>query len=371
MMLLIDLTTKGIDTMEVSCELDKDHQGSNGSSKGLRLERLIIETAKPQSLIWRMAIDSLFDVTPRVGAEFSARSTIYHFNCLLLCDGESSAARYRRSLERLRRCDLDHYILHVPLQGRVAFGKGLRIRPLDVVVLDLTQPASFLMAGRGISLLIPRVVLPSLLVESELHGLVLRRETPSGGLLAQLFSALAASAPLLEPEEALRLASPVLGMIAACLTQAVSRNLTARRAARGGLGCQVRLYIERNLQREGLTAALLAKELGTSRSQLYRAFDRLGGVHHYIRQRRLRRCLLALGDPAQAKRRIADLAYEQGFSDEAHFSRLFRQTFGVSPRAARAALQRGDPAALSGLAPSTPGSATAGLAQWLQGLMHG
>jgi len=357
--------------MEVSCEFDKDEQGGNENSKAIRLERLIADTTEIQNLNWRIAIDSLFDVRPRGKVELSAKSTIYHCSCLLLCDGESSAVRYRRSEARLRWCDLDHYILHVPLQGQVVFGRGLRIRTLDVVVLDLTQPASFLAVGRGISLVIPRVVLPSLLVESQLHGLVLRREMPSGMLLAQLLSALAASASLLEFQEVLRLTSPILAMIAACLTQAASRSLTARHAASGRLGCQVRLYIERNLQREGLTAAFLAKELGTSRSQLYRAFDRLGGVHHYIRQRRLRRCLLALGDPTQAKRRIADLAYEHGFSDEAHFSRLFRQTFGVAPRAARAALQQGDPATLSGLAPSALGSATTGLAQWLQGLMHG
>jgi len=357
--------------MEVSCEFDKDEQGCDEVSKAARLERLITDTFDIQNLNWRVAIDSLFDARPRIEAEFSAKSTIYHFSGLLLCDGESTAVRYQRSEARLRRCDLDHYILHVQLQGRIASGAGMPVRPLDVVVLDLAQPANFLIAGRGISLLIPRIALPSLLVESELHGLVLRHETSSGGLLAQLLTALADSAALLEPEEALRLTSPVLGLIAACLTQAVTRSLTTRRAARGSLGCQVRQYIERNLQREGLTAALLAKELGTSRSQLYRAFDQLGGVHHYIRQRRLRRCLLALGDPAQAKRRIADLAYEQGFSDEAHFSRLFRQAFGLSPRAARAALQQGDPAVLSGLLPSAPGSATTGLAQWLQGLMHG
>src|SRR3546814_14949123 len=103
--------------------------------------------------------------------------------------------------------------------------------------------------------------------------------------------------------------------------------------------------------RETLTPDTIVSELLVSRSQLYRQFERLGGVQHYVRQRRLRQCLLALCNPLYAGQRIADIAYERGFSDEAHFSRLFRADFGISPRAARQAAARGDDAVRAALVP--------------------
>jgi AraC-like DNA-binding protein len=43
-----------------------------------------------------------------------------------------------------------------------------------------------------------------------------------------------------------------------------------------------------------------------------------------------------LTDPAQHHRRIYEIAFELGFQSEAHFSRLFRSTFGMSPSDVRA-----------------------------------
>jgi AraC-like DNA-binding protein len=135
------------------------------------------------------------------------------------------------------------------------------------------------------------------------------------------------------------------------------------------LAAQVRLYIEQNLHREDLAPQRVAKELGVSRSQLYRALERFGGLCRYLRQRRLRRCLFALCHASNSGRRIADLACEHGFADEAHFSRVFRQAFGLSPRAARTAIQRGDLSALAGLLPQA--GATPTFSRWVRELTHG
>lgn len=61
----------------------------------------------------------------------------------------------------------------------------------------------------------------------------------------------------------------------------------------------------------------------------------------YLRQRRLTCAAEALGDPAQAALPVAEIGFRCGFIDPAHFSRAFRQHFGVAPNAYRAdALQR-------------------------------
>ncbi|MGX1185145.1 AraC-like DNA-binding protein [Pseudomonas sp. F-14 TE3623] len=318
--------------------------------------------------VWRQTIEVLFDASALDTNDFSASMAVYHFNRFLFCMGSLDGARYCRDRARLGWCDLDHYLLHLPLHRGLVCGNGLRVRPLDVVVLDLSQPAGFSMAaGEGVSLLIPRTALSPLLYDTgQLHGLVLRRESASGALLAQLLSSLAIAVPRLSMDEAFRLTLPMLGMVAACLGQVAARTAAAPRSGPAHLGRRVRLYIEQNLQREDLTPGVLAKELGVSRSQLYREFEKFGGVRHYLLQRRLRRCLFALCDPGNAARRISDLAYDHGFADEAHFSRLFRKAFGLSPRAAKAAMQRGD---LAGVAPLVPYAGdTPGLADWVREL---
>ncbi|WP_237150988.1 helix-turn-helix domain-containing protein [Pseudomonas sp. ADAK13] len=320
-------------------------------------------------LIWRQTIELLFDATALEPHDFSASMTVYHFNRFLFCSGRLDGARYCRDRARLKWCDLDHYLLHLPLHKGLVCGDGLRVRRLDVVVLDLSQPAGFSMAqGEGVSLLIPRTALSPLLYDTgQLHGLVLRRESASGVLLAQLLSSLMVVAPRLSLDEALRLTLPMLGMVAACLGRDVARTAAAPRSGPAHLGRRVRLYIEQNLQREDLSPGALAKELGVSRSQLYREFEKFGGVRHYLLQRRLRRCLFALCDPGNATRRISDLAYDHGFADEAHFSRLFRKAFGLSPRAAKTAMQRGDLPDFSPLVPHA--GDVPGLAKWVRELI--
>ncbi|MFJ3077828.1 helix-turn-helix domain-containing protein [Pseudomonas sp. NPDC087029] len=317
---------------------------------------------------WRMSASVLFEVSTRAPDAFSCSLTVYHFSRFLFCCGHLDGARYQRDRTRLGWCDLDHYLLHLPLQRGLACGNGMRVRPRDLVMLDLAQPSRFGMASsEGMSLLIPRTALSLLLFDAgQLHGLVLRRETAAGMLLAHLFSSLAASAPCLGTDEALRLALPLLGMVAACLAKAT--QAIAPGAGPVDLGRRVRLLIERNLHRSDLTPALLAKEAGTSRSQLYRAFERFGGVRHYVLQRRLRHCLFALCDSANAGRRIGDLAFEHGFVDEAHFSRLFRKAFGLSPRAARTALHAGAVPGFFSLVP-LPGERSA-LDQWVRELTY-
>ena len=52
----------------------------------------------------------------------------------------------------------------------------------------------------------------------------------------------------------------------------------------------------------------------------------------YVQTQRLERCKRDLGDPAYQARHIGEIAFAWGFNDLAHFSRIFKQRFGVSPR---------------------------------------
>lgn len=315
---------------------------------------------------WRLTADVLFNTSAAGEGAFDASLRVFHFNRFLLCSGHLDGARYRRDHLRLGCCDLDHYLLHMPLQRGLVAGNGLRVWPGDVAVLDLTQPADFRTAsGEGMSLLVPRTALMAY-EANQLHGLVLRRGSSSGRLLAGVLKALAVAAPGLSQDEGVRLSLPILAVVAACLAKEAGRRPAAAQPGPTTLGRRARLYIEHNLHRDDLSPAVLAKALATSRSQLYRAFERFGGVRHYLLQRRLRRCLLAFGEAGNGGLRIGDVAYANGFVDEAYFSRVFRKAFGLSPSSARRALQRGElPSHARLMALLGEGAA---LAQWINEL---
>ncbi|MGD9835588.1 MAG: helix-turn-helix domain-containing protein, partial [Piscinibacter sp.] len=72
--------------------------------------------------------------------------------------------------------------------------------------------------------------------------------------------------------------------------------------------------------------------LNCSRRQLYNAFaEEPDGVAGYILRRRLEGCRRCFDDRAQAHRSITDIAFAFGFSNMAHFSRVFRAHLGLPP----------------------------------------
>lgn len=327
---------------------------------------------------WRKTIEVLFESAPPKRpslSPFSATLTAFHFGVFLLCHSQIDAGRYRRSARRLQWDDVDHFVLSLCLRGSVVFGRNgafpARLRPLDIGILDLSASADILIAqGEAISLILPRTAMPpSVAGPSPRPGWVLLRESPLGAFLGRLMVGLIAAAPRLGMHEATALALGLPAVVASCLGADPRCQPEGSRTARADIGRQLRLHIEKNLHLETLGSTKLMADLHLSRSQLYRQFEKTGGVGHYIRRRRLRRCLLTLCSPLHADQRIADIAYDMGFTDEAHFSRLFRQTFGVSPRAARAAARRGDGAVLAALVPSPPDSSR--FADWIVTLMGG
>ena len=99
-----------------------------------------------------------------------------------------------------------------------------------------------------------------------------------------------------------------------------------------------RIYdaIERKLGDPDITPARVAQMEGISERYLQKLFaSTRDNFTHYLRERRLQRCWTYLASAAEAHRSVSDIAFGCGFSDAAHFSRSFRDRFGLSPTAFR------------------------------------
>lgn len=88
--------------------------------------------------------------------------------------------------------------------------------------------------------------------------------------------------------------------------------------------------IEHRLADPRLDPAYVAAVLGVSRRRLYTLFAKqVGPVAAYVRTRRLERARGLLSNTTGAS--VTEVALECGFTDPAHFSRLFHRAYGVSP----------------------------------------
>jgi AraC-like DNA-binding protein len=95
---------------------------------------------------------------------------------------------------------------------------------------------------------------------------------------------------------------------------------------------RVTRYIDANLDDGALSPAGIAAANRISVRYLHSLFQPKGTtvLQHIIRQR-LIRCQRELGNPSMARRSITDIAFSWGFHNATHFSRRFKDEFGMSP----------------------------------------
>ena len=108
----------------------------------------------------------------------------------------------------------------------------------------------------------------------------------------------------------------------------------------------VHRFIERNLHRQDLSVTDVALGANISRASLYRLFDmQARSVHGTLREERLQKGWSYLTRARSEPLSIGAIAHACGFSDQAVFSKLFRQRFGITPRQARSSSSARQPQA--------------------------
>jgi AraC-like DNA-binding protein len=110
-----------------------------------------------------------------------------------------------------------------------------------------------------------------------------------------------------------------------------AQRQSSRTAPRDRLFGRISRSIEGRLQDADLSPKKIAEDNGISVRYLYQLFSLQGmTVAGWVRTRRLARCRADL-DAANAYASVTEIAYKWGFNDSAHFSRLFKVSFGMSP----------------------------------------
>lgn len=291
---------------------------------------------------WRDSISVLFDVAPvhvrGGGSGFRAAVQATHLGQLLLGDLHFGGQQFARSQSRLARDGLDHYLVQWYRSGGFVGQRDGRadiaVNAGDIVVFDLARSqATLARPSHVMSLIVPRALADEVMGPGpapDLHGTVLRAGSPLAGLLGDHLLSLHKRLPSIALADAPAVSLATAQMVAAC----VRPSARTMAEARGGLQAvtldRIQHYITRHLGAP-LSPEVLCQTFGISRAALYRMFEPLGGVAHYVQQRRLLMAYHALANPANRRLRVAEVAARAGFASNAHFSRAFRAAFDVAP----------------------------------------
>jgi len=271
--------------------------------------------------------------------------------------------RWERSTAALRRSEIDAFVVNMALEGGagargIAGERTFVQRAGEAVLCDLAQ-TSLHDGDRGdyLQLMLPRKVAEKAGFDVRaLHGVVLSEWTTA--MLRSHLLQFRRLAPQLSIDDGPLLSRTFIDLLMLAVTASGRAEEHKAAAQASTLAVRARNEIEHSLGSPRLTVANLCRQLGTSRSTLYRLFEAEGGPQAYIRNRRLEAALQALLDPNN-RERIGALAERLGFSDAAHLSRLFRNQFGETPSDCRAGgLERGEVLRRLGTGSSTKQAST-------------
>jgi len=230
--------------------------------------------------------------------------------------------------------------LAVLLKGEASFFDGettVELEVGDIIYGPSGQNAALRLttAFRLLFISAPRVALDHRLI-APLSLKVGRLPAASG--LGHVFSGLLrATADTLD-----ELTAEQLRPVELALTEFLVANLAAQGspASRGGAGAaraahlhRVCQTIETMLSDPELTLEKAANADGISARSLQKLFSGAGqNFSTYVRLRRLERCRLDLTSPMFADLSISEICFRWGFNGSAHFSRAFKDRYGVTPR---------------------------------------
>jgi AraC-like DNA-binding protein len=130
-----------------------------------------------------------------------------------------------------------------------------------------------------------------------------------------------------------RVAHALIDLVSSALAEKLTDAQIASANPRAHAFVRLCEYIMQNLGDPTLSPDVIAHANFISTRQVHKIFhaERIT-VSQFIRDRRLEECRRQLGDPADAHLTVGQIAAQWGIYDGAHFSRIFRNAYGSSPR---------------------------------------
>jgi AraC-like DNA-binding protein len=264
-----------------------------------------------------------------------------------------SAARTQR---HVARSETPYYKVSMPLRGYVLISQDGREAPLipgDLAIYDTSRPyqVAFGDTCRLLVLMFPHreLRLPYDAV-SEVTARRVSGRTGIGGLVAPLLVNLASRLDEIGGAQSARLADNIVDLLGTLYADLLGDAGCQPADPMHALMTRIRCFIEDNLDDPELSPESVAAACHISVGYLHKLFRAEGtSVSRRIRERRLEQCRRDLVAPTTRAKAVSAIGAHWGFLDAAHFSRVFKATYGVSPREYRLSRDLAGQVAISGI----------------------
>ncbi|WP_327315687.1 helix-turn-helix domain-containing protein [Streptomyces sp. NBC_01235] len=218
-------------------------------------------------------------------------------------------------------------------------GNKVFLEPSDVVFCDPAR-RHFLQLGEDCQMTffrIPRCYLG--VSESDLDrvlGVPVRHGEGMGALVSDFLSALAAEAEFHRSPIGDRLARSAVDLLAVLVMELLQTEAGGETSGASKAGSEmlsrIRIFVEEHLMEPDLSPESIARAHHISVRYLHKLFQNDGtSVSQWVRQRRLDSCRRELGRTSNRGTTVAAVAHRWGFNSASHFSRTFRDAYGMSP----------------------------------------
>lgn len=200
---------------------------------------------------------------------------------------------------------------------------------------------NFFAGSRMLVLKVPRHLLEARLGQTrQMTARAIKPSDDDHRLTTSLLAMLPVYAGKLGPVAETLIANQALDLAAMSLSK-VMEGQSRVSSARSLILIRIRAAIEARLADPALDASTVASCAGVSIRYANSVLaEEKTSISRLIGSRRLERCRSALADPAQARRKVSEIAHGWGFSDMTHFGRRFKATYGVLPSEYRALRKR-------------------------------
>ena len=273
------------------------------------------------------------------GEQFNAAMFRTNVGDMRMALAISTGSRITRSSCQVALSQQAFFLVHLQLAGismNRQDGREIELKVGDFALVDSTRPyqIAFEQSTSILVLRIPQASMRRVIASPEAVTLLPMSARAPANRLASRFIHDIWTALLdgMEPNPADRLCRPVLDVLANAYA-AVPAALAEGSSMAGALRVQIRSFIEDHLGDQDLGLGSIAGAFGISARYVHILFKNdTETVSEYIQRRRLDEAARSLADPLRSRVSIAEVAATHGFKSQAHFSRLFRERHGMTPR---------------------------------------
>lgn len=276
----------------------------------------------------------------RPGAGVFGQIEFSHLGALDLTELHSNVNLVRRTPSMIRGDAADACLIMIQRAGRGVVcqdGREARLVPGDFVMYDTTRPYELHFEDPRHEVIVVRVprseLHPHVVNLQDLTATTVPGSCAAGNLLLTMIDTLRRDLDRLHPSSAIGVSEGITSIIAAGLRSLPGANIQRPSQLSAYHVARVKAYVMENLRNPELSIASIAGAMRVSPDHLARLFrGEPVPLSRWIWQQRLDACRRDLCDPRLAQRSVSEVAFSWGFNDATHFSRSFKEQFGLPPR---------------------------------------